>query len=68
MAKHRASPYSAAAKWIKIKNPAYLQAERRHELFDKAARRGTIAPGGIGVGEVGDVHRLEERRWSANRV
>jgi bifunctional non-homologous end joining protein LigD len=36
MAKHRASPYSPAAKWIKIKNPAYTQAERRHELFERA--------------------------------
>ena len=34
VAKHRASPYSAAAKWIKIKNSAYTRAERRHELFE----------------------------------
>jgi ATP-dependent DNA ligase len=35
VAKHRASPYSPSAKWIKIKNPAYPQSERRHELFEK---------------------------------
>jgi ATP-dependent DNA ligase len=34
VAKHRASPYSASAKWIKIKNTAYTQSERRHELFE----------------------------------
>lgn len=33
VAKHRESQYSASAKWIKIKNPAYTQSERRHELF-----------------------------------
>ena len=34
--KHRASLYSKAAKWVKIKNPAYSQNERRHELFESA--------------------------------
>ena len=34
VAKHRASRYDARAKWIKIKNPAYTQSERRHELFE----------------------------------
>jgi bifunctional non-homologous end joining protein LigD len=35
VAKHRASPYSKSAKWIKIKNPNYTQSERRHELFNR---------------------------------
>ena len=34
VAKHRASPYDSSAKWIKIKNPAYTQIERPHELFE----------------------------------
>lgn len=34
VAKHRASPYDASAKWIKIKNPAYTQTERRQKLFE----------------------------------
>jgi bifunctional non-homologous end joining protein LigD len=38
-AKHRESPYSKSAKWIKIKNPNYTQSEGRHELFDKARGR-----------------------------
>jgi ATP-dependent DNA ligase len=33
VAKHRASAYDPSAKWIKIKNPAYTQAEGRHELL-----------------------------------
>ena len=61
VAKHRASPYSSAAKWIKIKNPAYTKTERRHELFEKSTRRRTIAPARTGVGEVGSVRHLEER-------
>jgi len=36
VAKHRDSCYDARAKWIKIKNPAYTQSERRHELFEKS--------------------------------
>ena len=41
VAKHGASPYSASAKWIKIKNPTYTQTERRDELFESfnCARR-----------------------------
>jgi len=35
VAKHRASPYSASAKWIKIENPAYGQSQRRHELLKR---------------------------------
>jgi len=31
--KHRKSRYYSSAKWIKIKNPNYTQAERRHEPF-----------------------------------
>jgi bifunctional non-homologous end joining protein LigD len=34
--KHRASPYSSSAKWIKVKNPASTQSERRRELFEKS--------------------------------
>ena len=34
VAKHRDSCYDTRAKWIKIKNPAYTQSERRHELFE----------------------------------
>ena len=34
VAKHRGSRYNTSAKWIKIKNPAYTQSERRHELFE----------------------------------
>jgi bifunctional non-homologous end joining protein LigD len=67
VAKHRASPYSSAAKWIKIKNPAYTPAERRHEMFEKAEHRRTIASGGTGSGEVDSVHRLEERGRSVDR-
>jgi bifunctional non-homologous end joining protein LigD len=33
VAKHKASPYSASAQWIKIKNPKYTQSEGRRELF-----------------------------------
>ena len=35
VAKHRESRYDASAKWIKIKNPAYTQTERRHELLKR---------------------------------
>jgi ATP-dependent DNA ligase len=38
VAKHRADPYSNAAKWIKIKNPNYTQSKQRHELFEKSNR------------------------------
>jgi bifunctional non-homologous end joining protein LigD len=34
VAKHRESSYDASARWIKIKNPAYTQSERRNELFE----------------------------------
>lgn len=33
VAKHRDGRYDSSAKWIKIKNPNYTQAEGRHELF-----------------------------------
>jgi ATP-dependent DNA ligase len=33
VAKHQESRYDSSAKWIKIKNPNYTQAEGRHELF-----------------------------------
>jgi len=36
VAKHRGGPYDARRPlWVKIKNPAYTQAERREELFEK---------------------------------
>ena len=35
VAKHRASPYSASAMWMEIKNPRYTQTERRHELLKR---------------------------------
>lgn len=34
VAKHRDSRYDKSARWIKIKNPAYTQAQGRHELFE----------------------------------
>jgi ATP-dependent DNA ligase len=41
VAKPKQSPYRSdgAPLWIKIKNPAYSQAEGRHELFDSRRRR-----------------------------
>jgi bifunctional non-homologous end joining protein LigD len=34
VAKHKDGIYSPSAKWIKIKNPNYTQADGRHELFE----------------------------------
>jgi hypothetical protein len=34
VAKHRDGSYDPSAKWIKVKNPNYTQAEGRHELFE----------------------------------
>lgn len=39
VAKHKDEPYSPSARWIKVKNPDYTQAEGRHELFE--SRRST---------------------------
>lgn len=35
LTKHRQGRYDGFAKWIKVKNPAYTQAKRRHELFER---------------------------------
>jgi bifunctional non-homologous end joining protein LigD len=35
VAKRQASPYTPNTTWYKIKNPAYTQAEGRHDLFEK---------------------------------
>ena len=35
VAKRKADPYGPATRWLKIKNPAYTQAEGRWELFQK---------------------------------
>jgi bifunctional non-homologous end joining protein LigD len=40
VAKRKADPYRRGVKWWKIKNPAYTQAEGRHELFNVNRRRG----------------------------
>jgi bifunctional non-homologous end joining protein LigD len=48
VAKRKNGTYNVVSGWLKIKNPAYTQAERRHELFDafKAkATRGLPPPG-----------------------
>jgi bifunctional non-homologous end joining protein LigD len=34
VAKRRTGTYATVSGWLKIKNPAYTQSERRHELFD----------------------------------
>jgi hypothetical protein len=34
VAKRKSDPYRRGVHWWKIKNPAYSQAERRHELFN----------------------------------
>ena len=41
VAKHRESRYDKSAKWIKMKNPNYTQAERRNELFESTFRGST---------------------------
>jgi ATP-dependent DNA ligase len=38
VAKRKADPYLRDAHWWKIKNPAYSQAEGRHELFNGGER------------------------------
>jgi hypothetical protein len=35
VAKRKADPHGPATTWLKIKNPAYTQAEGRWELFQK---------------------------------
>jgi bifunctional non-homologous end joining protein LigD len=35
VAKRKADPYDARARWLKIKNPTYTQAEGRRELFGR---------------------------------
>jgi ATP-dependent DNA ligase len=35
VAKRKADPYAPGTTWLKIKNPAYTQAEGRWELFQK---------------------------------
>jgi ATP dependent DNA ligase domain len=44
VAKHKDGLYLPSAKWIKIKNPNYTQAEGRHELFEslRFARRPSL--------------------------
>lgn len=39
VAKHHDSRYDRSARWIKIKNPTYTQALRRHELFESHPRK-----------------------------
>jgi ATP-dependent DNA ligase len=39
VAKRKADPYEPRAKWIKIKNPRYSQAEGRGELFNPPKRQ-----------------------------
>jgi bifunctional non-homologous end joining protein LigD len=34
VAKRKNGIYTAVSGWLKVKNPAYTQSERRHELFD----------------------------------
>jgi ATP-dependent DNA ligase len=34
VAKRKTGTYATVSGWLKIKNPNYTQAERRHELFD----------------------------------
>ena len=57
VAKHRASPYAATAKWIKIKNPTYTQSQRPHELFEQSQRRRRMKRE---ADEVEHVHRRKE--------
>jgi bifunctional non-homologous end joining protein LigD len=38
VAKRKSDPYRRGVKWWKIKNPAYSQAEGRHELFNGEGR------------------------------
>jgi bifunctional non-homologous end joining protein LigD len=35
VAKRKTGTYASVSGWLKIKNPNYTQAERRHEYFDK---------------------------------
>ena len=61
VAKRKSDPYRRGVHWWKIKNPAYSQAEGRHELFNLAVpaipksaiqreRREAPPPGGLVVG------------------
>jgi hypothetical protein len=36
--KRKSDPYRRRVRWWKIRNPAYSQAEGRHELFNMAGR------------------------------
>jgi len=38
VAKRKSDPYRRGVHWWKIKNPAYTQAEGRHELFNMGGR------------------------------
>ena len=38
VAKRKSDPYRRGVKWWKIMNPAYSQAEGRHELFNMGGR------------------------------
>jgi hypothetical protein len=46
VAKHKNGLYGPSAKWIKIRNPNYTQAEGRHELFEslRSARSALFKP------------------------
>ena len=46
VAKHRAEPYSPRARWIKIKNPNYTQAQGRDELFERRNSTGKVPESG----------------------
>jgi ATP-dependent DNA ligase len=35
VAKRKSDPYRCGVRWWKIKNPAYSQADGRHELFNR---------------------------------
>jgi ATP-dependent DNA ligase len=39
VAKRLADPYGPRARWLKIKNPGYSQAEGRGELFNQGRER-----------------------------
>jgi hypothetical protein len=44
VAKRKSDPYRRGVHWWKIKNPAYTQAEGRHELFTRAASGCAVCP------------------------
>jgi ATP-dependent DNA ligase len=42
VAKRKRDPYRRGVKWWKIKNPAYLQGEGRHELMNRTGRAAVL--------------------------